>query len=295
MGMAKRIFLFIAVNILIMTTISLTINLLGVQPYLNAHGIDYYNLMLFCLIWGMGGAFISLGISKIVAKMIMGVKVIDPHTARGSDMDLLQTVYRLARTAGLGKMPEVGIYESPEVNAFATGPTKNNSLVAVSSGLLSRMNQDQIEGVLAHEITHITNGDMVTMTLVQGILNAFVMFFSRVIAFGISQSVKEDSRPMIRMVVTIILDIALSILASFVVAYYSRIREYRADAGGARYAGRDKMIGALRALKSTTEMVSAENPSLATLKIASRPTGLLALISSHPPLDERIQRLERGQ
>ncbi len=294
MAVGKRIFLFLAVNILVIATLSITLSLLGVKPYLTARGIDYEALLVFCLIWGMGGAFISLSLSRIIAKWMMGVKVIDPRANQGGEAQLLQLVYSLAKRAGLTTMPEVGIYDSPEVNAFATGPTKSRSLVAVSSGLLHRMNQEQIEGVLGHEIAHIANGDMVTMTLIQGVLNAFVMFISRVVAFAVSQSVKEEARRAVHFGVVLVMDILLSLLASFVVAYYSRRREFRADAGGGRIAGRERMISALKALKTTTQLVDTGHASLATLKISSKPSGLLALLSSHPPLDERIQRLERG-
>src|SRR5690606_5757595 len=166
MAWVKRIGLFVVVNILIITTISIVLNLLGVKPYITAQGIDYESLMVFCLIWGMGGAFISLGLSRIMAKMLMRVKVIDPRAATGVQKEILDLVHRHSKAAGINKMPEVGIYDSPEINAFATGPTKNRSLVAVSTGLLNRMDRDQVEGVIAHEVAHITNGDMVTMTLV---------------------------------------------------------------------------------------------------------------------------------
>src|SRR5690606_37107750 len=179
MAWAKRIFLFLAVNALVVITISTLMRLFGVEPYLQANGLNLESLAVFCLLWGMGGAFISLGLSRIMAKWMMGVKVIDPNTTDSNAQELVQTVYRLARAAGLSKMPEVGIYQSPEVNAFATGPTKARSLVAVSTGLLQRMRQDEVEGVLAHEVAHIANGDMVTMTLVQGVINAFVMFLAR--------------------------------------------------------------------------------------------------------------------
>lgn len=296
MAFAKRIFLFLAVNVLIVATISIMMSLFGVQPYLSAQGINYESLLIYCFIWGMTGAFISLALSRVMAKFMMGVKVIDPQTTQRDEAELLHTVYRLAKSAGMTTMPEVGVYNSPEVNAFATGPSKNRALVAVSAGLLNRMNQPQLEGVLGHEISHVVNGDMVTMTLVQGILNSFVLFLSRAIAFVISQNAKEESRFAIRMVVTLVLDIILTLLASFVVAFFSRYREFRADAGGAKVAGRDKMIDALKALKSTTELIDPNTQqAIATLKISSKPAGLMALLSSHPPLDERIARLEKGQ
>ncbi|MDH4248996.1 MAG: protease HtpX, partial [Deltaproteobacteria bacterium] len=197
--------------------------------------------------------------------------------------------------AGLGTMPQVGIYDSPEVNAFATGPSRNRALVAVSTGLLQRMNRDHVAGVLGHEIAHVANGDMVTMTLIQGVVNAFVMFIARIIAFAVSMNVKEESRRMTNMMVTIVLDIVLSILGSIVVAYFSRLREFRADRGGAEYAGRASMIGALQALQKTVMLQAPEeNKSLATLKISGRPSGFLSLFSTHPPIEVRIQRLQQG-
>src|SRR5262249_18820254 len=163
----------------------------GIRPYLTHRGIDYRSLLAFCLVWGMSGAFISLGLSRVMAKMMMGVQLIDPNTRDGAALNLLNTVGRLTRSAGL-PMPQVGVYESDDLNAFATGPTRSRALVAVSSGLLGRMDSAEVEGVLGHEVTHIANGDMVTMTLLQGVVNAFVMFLSRVIAWGIAQSMRRD-------------------------------------------------------------------------------------------------------
>ncbi len=292
--MAKRIVLFVAVNILVVVTLSIVMQVFGIQPYFTARGINYQSLAIFCLIWGMGGAFISLGLSRIMAKLMMGVKVIAPDSAQGEMGELVRTVHRLAQSAGIGKMPEVGYYDSPEVNAFATGPTRNRALVAVSTGLLERLNRDQVEGVLGHEIAHIANGDMVTMTLVQGIINAFVMFLARIAGFLISQRVKAESRRMVNMLTVLVLEIALSILGTFVVAWFSRRREFRADAGGARLAGREKMLGALKALRRTVELaVVEEKPSLATLKISGKPGGFMALLSTHPPMEARIAALER--
>lgn len=291
--MIKRVVLFVAVNILVLATISIVLQVLGVRPYLTAYGIDYQALMAFCLVWGMGGAFISLGLSRIMAKWMLGVQVIDPQSATGELGDLVETVHRLARSANLPAMPEVGTYDSPEVNAFATGPTKARALVAVSTGLLHRMSPRQLEGVLGHEVAHIANGDMVTMTLVQGIVNAFVMFFARVIAFAVSQNVKEESRRMVNFMVTIVLEIAFSLLGAMVVSYFSRRREFRADAGGAQLAGSASMIDALKALKRSTETVGVEeHASVATLKISGQSGGLMALLATHPPLEERIARLE---
>jgi len=289
--MMKRIALFVITNLLVVFTISLALNLLGVRPYLTASGIDYSALLMFCGVWGMGGAFISLAISRWMAKMSMGVQVIDPNNP-GQFAGLLNTVHDLAKRANLPAMPEVGIYESPEVNAFATGPTKSRSLVAVSTGLLRQMDRNEVEGVLGHEIAHIANGDMVTMTLLQGVVNAFVMFFARAIGFLVSQNVKEESRAMVQMLTVIVLDILLGLLGVIVVCWFSRQREFRADAGSAQISGRANMIAALKRLQPLVEQhAPGAGNALATMKISGRP-GLL--FASHPPLSERIARLEAG-
>ena len=287
----KRILLFLLTNLAIMATLSIVLSVLGVGGYLTATGIDYGALMVFCLVWGMGGAFISLLLSKFIAKMAMGVQVIDGRSGH-DDLDwLYRTVQQLATRANI-PMPEVGYYNSAEVNAFATGPSKRRSLVAVSSGLLQTMKRDEVEGVLAHEITHIENGDMVTMTLIQGVVNAFVMFFARIIANVARQMVDEKNSYLVNMLVTIVLDILLGILGMMIVAWFSRAREFRADAGGARLAGRPQMIGALQRLMQTHELVDTRQASLATLKISGK-RGFMALLSTHPPLEERIAALQR--
>lgn len=283
--MSKRILLFVMTNILVMITVSLIVNLLGVNRYLTQYGMNWVALAVFCGVWGMAGAFISLAMSRFIAKMAMGVKVIDPNSGH----QLVLMVAGLCQKAGL-PMPEVGIYESPEINAFATGPTKRRSLVAVSSGLLHRMNRDEVEGVLAHEISHIANGDMVTMTLIAGVVNAFAMFLSRVISYFVSLSVKEEIAYIVRFVLTIALDILFSILGSVVVAFYSRSREFRADSGGALLAGREKMIAALESLKRNFEPVDQRGASLDTLKISGR-SRFVALFSTHPSLEKRIEAL----
>lgn len=298
-SMMKRIFLFAVVNILIIVTISLVLNLLGVQPYMTAYGLDYGQLAVFCLVWGSGGALISLALSRVMAKMMMGVRVIDPNTGDPVLRDLVMTVHKLARGANLPVMPEVGIYDSPELNAFATGPSKSRSLVAVSSGLMQRMGKGEVEGVLGHEVAHIANGDMVTMTLIQGIVNAFVMFFARILAFVLANAMRsnDDERsgpsPMVMYLATMVFEILFSLLGMMVVAYFSRWREFRADHGGATLAGREKMIGALEALRRGTQLIDESHPSLATLKISGRPGGLMALLASHPPLEVRIDRLRK--
>jgi heat shock protein HtpX len=298
----KRIFLFLVVNILIVTTISIILNLLNVKPFLNAHGLDYNSLMIFCLIWGFGGAFISLGLSRMMAKWMLGVRLIDPTTSDSTERTLVETVHKLARAAGLTVMPEVGIYNSPEVNAFATGPTRNRSLVAVSSGLLNRMSPDELEGVIGHEITHVANGDMVTMTLIQGVVNAFVMFLARVLAYalsGIGNREKSSGNSYLMFnILVIVFQIVFMILGSLVVAAYSRYREFKADKGGAKLAGREKMISALHALQKVQEIRDqrVEKPAFQSMKISHQERrGLIAFFATHPSLELRIQRLkERG-
>jgi len=296
----KRIGLFLAVNILVMVTISFILNVLGVKPYITAYGLDYESLMIFCLIWGMGGAFISLALSRVMAKWMMGVQIVSEDTRDPELRNLVQMVHELSRTAHLPVMPEVGVYESQEVNAFATGPTKSRSLVAVSTGLLQRMKREEVKGVLGHEVAHIANGDMVTMTLIQGVVNAFVMFMARAIAYALTMAKGQDSderqgTPMSYYVVQFILEIVFMILGSMIVAWFSRYREYRADSGGASLAGRNNMIQALEGLRRTFEDVDpSTQPAVQALKISSRPSGFMKLFSTHPPLEERIERLKRA-
>lgn len=296
MKIAKRVFLFVAVNILIITTMSVVFSVLGLQPYLDAKGINYQSLLIFCVLWGFGGAFISLALSRLMAKWMMGVKVIDPQNASPEMKNLVTRVHGFARKAGLGTMPEVGYYEGEELNAFATGPTKNRSLVAVSTGLLRNMNQSEVDGVLAHEVAHIANGDMVTMTLVQGVVNAFVMFLARVAGFFASQFVDEEKRPMVQFGVVIALEILLGMLGMIVVSSFSRRREYRADAGGASLSGKSNMIAALERLKANSQLPQAEEqPAIASLKISGNAGGFLKLFSTHPDLDDRIERLKKSR
>ncbi|MBY0372298.1 protease HtpX [bacterium] len=300
--MLKRIFLFIAVNFLVVMTINITLTVLGVQPYLTANGIDYTSLLAFCAVVGFVGALFSLATSRIMAKMLMGVRVINPaQPGSQAHKDLLILVHRLAQKAGLPVMPEVGIYPSPEVNAFATGPSKSKSLVAVSEGLLNQMDSTAVEGVLAHEVAHIANGDMVTMTLVQGVVNTFVMFFARIAAWGVAQAMSgnrnndENPSPMIHYFAVIAFEIIFSLLGAVVVAFYSRRREFRADAGGAMFASREKMIHALESLKATTGQFDDKTQAMAALKISGKSGGLMALLASHPDLDVRIAALRTGR
>ena len=293
MAIGKRIILFILTNALIVLSISLVLNLLGVQPYLTAKGIDYKSLAAFCLVWGFGGAFISLALSRVMAKWLMKVKVINTASTASEERWLLDAVTRFSSHAGLPKVPEVGIYESEDPNAFATGPTKSRALVAVSTGLLRRMNRAEVEGVLAHEIAHVANGDMVTMTLVQGVVNAFVMFFARIVAWSLSQFVDEEKRGIVNFVAVLVFDIAFGLLGMMVVAAFSRHREFRADGGGANLVGKPKMIAALKSLQQAVHCEGEAPQSIAALKISStRKRGLMALISTHPPLEERIRRIQ---
>jgi heat shock protein HtpX len=287
----KRILLFVLTNLAVMVTVSIVLSLLGIGGYRTAAGLDYGALAVFCLVWGSAGAFISLLMSRWMAKRAMGVELVDGRTGHEEADWLYRTVERLARQAQL-PMPEVGIYTSPEVNAFATGPSKSKGLVAVSSGLLRGMRREEVEGVLAHEIAHIQNGDMVTMTLIQGVVNAFVMFASRVIANIARNAVDERAAYMVQFIVTIVLDIALGILGAMVVAWFSRAREFRADAGAAALAGRGNMIAALRRLQTTHQLVDPSNQALATMKIAGGDKRWMMLFSTHPPLEARIAALE---
>lgn len=287
----KRIFLFVVTNLAVVVTLSAVLNVLGVTGYIRPGGIDYGALAVFCLIWGMGGAFISLQLSRWMAKRAMGVQLVDGRTGHDEADWLFRTVEHLTRQAGL-PMPEVGIYESPEVNAFATGPSRSRSLVAVSSGLLRRMTRPEVEGVLAHEVAHIQNGDMVTMTLIQGVVNAFVMFASRIIAGIVRNMVDERNAHLISYLVTIVLDIAFGIVGAVVVAWFSRAREFRADAGAAALAGRQQMIAALQRLRQTHELVEPGHEALATMKIAGGNNRWMLLFSTHPPLEARIAALE---
>jgi heat shock protein HtpX len=296
MKIAKRIFLFMAVNILIITTISIVTSVLGLSPALEKNGINFTSLIVFCALWGFGGAFISLLISRKMAKWMMGVQLIQANSANDEERWLFSKVEELSRRSQLPKMPEVGIYESPDLNAFATGPSKSRSLVAVSTGLLQRMNKQEIEGVLAHEVAHIANGDMVTMTLIQGVVNAFVMFLARIAGWFAGQFVDEDKRTIVQFGVIIAAEILLGILGMLVVSAFSRAREFRADAGGASLAGTSAMVAALEALKQNMNIpenqTQQNEPAIASLKISGKSNGFLRLFSTHPDLDDRISKLK---
>ncbi len=276
MAIAKRLIVFLLTNMLIIGTVSVVMSLLGIGHYRTAGGLDMTALIIFCGLFGMGGAFISLLMSKMMAKWMYRVQIVTP-SSDGAAGEIAQKVHNIARGAGLSKMPEVGIYDSPEVNAFATGPSRNNSLVAVSTGLLNSMDRDGVEGVLGHEVAHIANGDMVTMTLLQGIVNTFVMVIARVIAFAIDQFLRNDDEGgglgwMAHMFVVLALEMLLMPLGMLVITAFSRHREFRADAGAAQFVGRDKMISALKSLERNVHAASSgDDGAIATMKIIDIP------------------------
>ena len=286
----KRVFYFLLTNIAIMLVLSVTMRLLGVGPYLTANGMNYTSLLIFSGVMGFGGAFISLAISKWSAKRMSGAVVIEQANTQ-TELWLIATVQQQAKKVGI-KMPEVAIFDSPEVNAFATGMTKNSSLVAVSTGLLRGMTQDEVEAVLAHEVSHIANGDMVTLTLIQGVVNTFVMFFSRIIGNIVDKAVfktKNGNGPAF-FITMIIAEMVLGVLASIIVMWFSRQREFRADAGSANLASSQKMIAALERLKNAREP-SVLPKQMAAFGISSF-GGMSQLFASHPSLDDRIAALK---
>ncbi|MCX7066691.1 MAG: protease HtpX [Methylococcales bacterium] len=287
-----RILLFLATNIAIMIVISIVFSVLGLSGTLDAQGVDLNlnALLVMSAVIGMTGSFISLAMSKWSAKRAMGVQVIEQPQDQ-TERWLIEVVTRQAQRLGID-MPEVGIFNTPEPNAFATGMTKNSSLVAISTGLLQSMNADEIEAVIGHEMTHVANGDMVTMALMQGVLNTFVYFFATVIGHVVDRVVFKTERGVgpAYYIVQIVAQIVLGILASMVVMWFSRYREFKADAGGANLAGRQKMINALRALQRTQEAPPLAG-SLAAFGISGG-GGMMRLFMSHPPLEERITALQ---
>jgi heat shock protein HtpX len=290
----QRIFLFLLTNIAIMVILSVTLRILGVESLLAQNGSDLNlnSLVIFSGIFGFGGAFISLAISKWMAKRMTGAKVIE-NPSNNLEKWLLETVKKQSKIVGI-KMPEVAIFPSPQMNAFATGASKNKALVAVSQGLLDSMTQGEIEAVVGHEMSHVANGDMVTLTLIQGVVNTFVIFFSRVIGHVVDRVILKNQRGhgIGYFVTTIFAQIILSILASVIVMYFSRKREYVADTGGADLAGHQNMINALKRLGQKEPEALPEQ--LAAFGIGEKPkTGWRELWSSHPPLEDRIKALEK--
>ena len=292
-----RIALFLATNAAVLVLISVVFQMLGIEGILAENGVDLNlkALLVLSAVIGFGGSFISLALSKFMAKRSMGVKVIDQPSGKDEQW-LVDTVRRQAQQAGIG-MPDVGIFDSPAPNAFATGMRRNSALVAVSTGLLQNMSADEVEAVLAHEITHVSNGDMITMGLIQGVVNTFVIFLSRIIGHVVDRVVFKTQRGYgpAYYITSIVAQIFLSILASTIVMWFSRRREYRADAGGASLAGRNKMIGALQALQRTQEPRDLPGEFAAFGISGGIGVGIKRLFMSHPPLEERIAALQAGR
>ena len=289
----KRILLFLATNMAVLLVLAVVTRVLGVDRYLTANGLDLGNLLVYSAIFGFAGSLISLALSKTMAKMSTGAHVIDqPRDA--NETWLFDTVRNLAAKAGIG-MPEVAIFDSPDPNAFATGARRDSALVAVSTGLLQRMDKNEVEAVLGHEITHVANGDMVTLALIQGVVNTFVLFLSRIVGFVVDNALSRGDRQRSGtgpgfFITSLIAQLVLGVLASMIVMWFSRQREFRADAGGAKLAGRDKMIAALERLKAAHE--SAPLPKQLQAFGISGGGGFTRMFMSHPPLDERIAALK---
>ena len=287
----KRVLLFLATNFAILIVASVTLRLLGVEPWLNENGIDFTSLLIFGAVIGFGGAFVSLALSRWMAKRAMGVQLID-QPRNEHEAWLLETVRRLAQQAGIG-MPEVGWFQSASPNAFATGARRDKSLVAVSTGLMERMSRAEVEAVLGHEVSHVANGDMVTLTLIQGVVNTFVFVASRLIGSVVDRVVfrNENGHGPAFWITTIVAELVLAFLATMVVMWFSRQREFRADHGGASLAGRQNMIAALQALgRAHTESLPDK---MAAFGISGRRgEGFRRLFSSHPPIEERIAALQ---
>ena len=291
-----RIGLFLLTNIAIILVASIVLGLLGVGSYINEAGLDIGSLMIFCLIYGMLASFISLLLSKTIAKWSTKTRIIK-SPANEEEAWLLKVVGEMAADAGIG-MPEVGIFPMNQANAFATGWNKNKALVAVSTGMLERFEKDEIKAVMGHEIGHVANGDMVTLTLIQGVLNAFVMFFARIIAYAVDKIVFKTERGVGigYHIVTFLAQIILGILASMIVMWFSRRREYHADYAGAKLGGSEAMIAALRRLKREAGIPDQMPETMSAFGISSGTrNGIRALLMSHPPLDERIKALEEGK
>ena len=291
----KRVFFFLLTNIAVIAVISLVLSVFNVAPYLSASGLNYQSLLIFSALFGFTGSFVSLFISKWMAKKAFNIQIIQqPHTA--DEQFVFQTIQSLAQQASIG-MPEVGIYDSPEANAFATGWNKNNALVAVSSGLLHAMEKEEVEAVLGHEISHIANGDMVTLTLIQGVVNTFVIFFARIAAYAVQSFLSKDREDGIGTLAytltSVVFEILFGILASIIVMAFSRKREFRADSGSAKLLGKAKMIQALQKLELLqNQLGDTRGKAFATMKISDKPSPFLSLFSSHPPLKHRIKALE---
>ena len=289
----KRILLFLATNLAVVFVLSVAMKVLGIDQYIAAQGGSAFGLLVFAAVFGFGGALISLAMSKWSAKRMMGVRLID-QPRDNMERWLVDTVRRQSQEAGIG-MPEVGIFDSPEPNAFATGANKNKALVAVSTGLIQRMRKEEVEAVLGHEVGHVANGDMVTLTLIQGVVNTFVIFLARIIGNFIDKAIfkNENGGGIGYFAIVIVCEIVLGILASVIVMWFSRKREFRADAAGALLASPQAMVGALEALKRAQQPEGLPQQMAAFGINAGAPSGFKRLFMSHPPLDERIDALKR--
>ena len=287
----KRIVLFLVTNLAVLLVLTIVARLLGLDTYLAERGSSFEGLLVWAALFGFGGAFVSLAMSKMQAKMFMGVRVIG-QSPDPTEQWLLSVVEHHARAVGVG-MPEVGIFDSPEPNAFATGASRNSALVAVSTGLLQRMNRQEIEAVLGHEMTHVANGDMVTLTLIQGVVNTFVLFLARVVGNIIDRAVfrSEDGRGFASYITFYVLQIVFGLLATPIVMWFSRQREFRADRGGAQLAGTPNMIAALEDLKRVHQPLASRQFAAFGIADGTVASGLRRLFMSHPPLDERIAAL----
>ncbi len=293
----KRVLLFLATNLAILVVLSITLRLLGVERILDERGVDLdlRALLVFAAIFGMGGSFLSLAVSKWTAKRFTGAQVID-RPSNPAEEWLVETVRRQAKAAGIG-MPEVAVFDSPDPNAFATGARRNHALVAVSTGLLQRMRREEVEAVLGHEVSHVANGDMITLALIQGVVNTFVIFLSRVIGHVVDRVVFKTERghgPAF-WITAIIAEMVIGILASLIVFWFSRRREFRADSGGARLAGRERMIGALERLRPSYGREALPDQLAAFGISGGTRRGLARLFTTHPPIEERIARLQRAE
>lgn len=291
----KRVLLFLGTNLAIIVVASITLSLLGVNSFLDETGtnLNLQSLLIFCFVFGMAGSFISLLLSKKIAKWTMKVQIID-KPRNSSEEWLFRTIENQSKEAGIG-MPEVGIFQAQQANAFATGANRNKALVAVSSGMLNRFDKPEIEAVLGHEIGHVANGDMITLALIQGVVNTFVMFLARIVGFAVDRVIlrNEEGLGLGYFITTIVAEIVLAILASTIVFWFSRKREFRADEAGARFGSRNGMINALQRLKAESEVPNQLPESMQAFGITGgKRSGIKALFSTHPPLEDRIAALQ---
>lgn len=300
-AIAKRVGLFLLLNFLVIMSMSIVMRIFGIGSYIEEYGLNYTSLAVFALVYGMVGSLVSLAMSKQMAKWSYGVQIIDPNTGDHQLRALVQIVHSLSKRVGIDKMPEVGIYQSDDINAFATGMTKNSSLVAVSTGLLNHMDADEVEAVLGHEISHVANGDMVTMTLLQGVVNAFCIFLARAIAYAVTMGRNSESNnngggSLVYWLVSMLLQTVFMLFGSMLVAAFSRYREYRADHGGATLAGKEKMVHALEKLRAQFDRIEPVRGNASALMISNKPTGLIEMLfSTHPPLEKRIEKLRSSK